>query len=325
MLSVSAHQKIITVLGVLAVAWSALVAGAGRAPAQLLEPKPHTIAVMLSSDRSGCFAPGVVSAIKYFTTARRQQLNAKGGVNGRKLQLKFYDDFTDANKTRANFASAFSDPNLIGIVGLSSSTRGKSVIDDVGASGIPFISGMSRDDFFASYPNAFSIEPAAGAEIAIIQKFVQSQNFRRPAYIGFSGDLYAERYQHALAQSTPDGTQLITHRFTQHEDFRLDEAVVRTVIQDIKAKSPDIIFMGIHSGPGGRFIKKLNEAGIRIPVFVILGRIERMRLVLGGGPMQQTMYQLAREGIPNVFNERLRQRIWRNPDVQWIFQDKRLP
>ena len=35
------------------------------------------------------------------------------------------------------------------------------------------------------------------------------------------------------------------------------------------------------------------------------------------------MSQIAREGVPNVYSERLRQRIWRSPQDTWVFDDIR--
>jgi len=302
----------------------AVLAFATNTRAQTVLSTPYTIAVMLSSDHSGCFAPGVTTAIKHFTKTRLTQLNRTGGINGKPVRIQFYDDFTITKKTVTNFTKALADPTLLGIVGLSSSTRGKAIIASVGESGVPFISGMSRDDYFFRYKNTFSIEPAARDEILVVQKFVSTRKFKRPAYVGFSGDLYAERYRLALAHTTPDGTELISHRFPQRDDFSLSDEAVDRAVADIKAQQADVVFLAIHSGPGARFIEKLNQAGVTIPIFVALGRIERMRFALGDGPMRQNMYQLAREGIPNIFNERLRQRIWRNPHLKWIFQDKRI-
>ncbi|MGI9405084.1 MAG: ABC transporter substrate-binding protein [Hyphomicrobiaceae bacterium] len=299
-------------------------------PAHALGEKPFTIAVMYSSDRNRCFTPGVVTAVRYFTQARADEINARGGIGGRKIRLAFYDDFATLEETVKNVDIALKDENLIGIVGISSSTRGNAVISKIGAADVPLISGMSRGDIYAPYPNAFSMEPSVGDEITTVRRFLKVRGFKSPAFVGFEGDLYAERIEEALNPKEDDETEtggaaIATHWITRNDDDELEEAVIGKAITSIQEAKSDILFLAIHSGPGAEFIRRLRDANVSVPIFVVLGRIYRMKNLLVNTPYKQDMYELGREGVPDVYNERLQQRIWKDTRSRWIFDDVRTP
>ncbi|MEL7542784.1 MAG: hypothetical protein AAGJ70_03320, partial [Pseudomonadota bacterium] len=59
------------------------------------------------------------------------------------------------------------------------------------------------------------------------------------------------------------------------------------------------------------------------PSFVVLGRVSRIKRLLASERYPADMFELGREGVPEVYNERLQQRIWKNPNDPWIFDDLR--
>ncbi len=290
-----------------------------------LASDPLTIAVMYSSDRNRCFTPGVVTSIRHFTKRRAAEINANGGIAGRKVRVAYFDDFATTKETVKNTEAALTDKNLAAIVGMSSSTRGKAIVQKIGAAKVPWISGMSRGDIYAAYPNIFSMEPAVVDEIASVRRFVASRGFRQPAFIGFSGDLYAERIASALNDVDGDETQVAQHWLPQTDDYSLDEDALQSAIDAIKMANSDVVFVALNSGPGAKFLRRLTEAGISIPAFVVLGRISRMKPLLPGDTFKQDMFELGREGVPDVYNERLQQRIWKDAHTRWIFEDARSP
>ena len=284
---------------------------------------PLTIAVMYSSDRNRCFTPGVVTAIRHFTQRRVSQINANGGIAGRKVRLAYFDDFATTRETVRNTVQALENENIAGIIGMSSSTRGKAIVERIGAAKVPWISGMSRGDIYAAYPNIFSMEPAVADEISAVRRFVASRKFQQPAFIGFAGDLYAERIASALNDVDGDETAVAQHWLPQTEDYSLDEEALARAIDDIKSAGSDIVFVALNSGPGAKFLRRLTQAGVAIPAFVVLGRISRMKPLLPDDSFGQDMFELGREGVPDVYNERLQQRIWKDADKRWIFEDER--
>ena len=110
------------------------------------------IAVLVSSDKNGCYDPGVVRAIRHFATAKADGINRSGGAGGRQLELDILDDFEDASATTDNVRQALDQKDLVAMVGLSSSTRAKAMFAEIGPqlqeSGVPFLSDISLDQLF---------------------------------------------------------------------------------------------------------------------------------------------------------------------------------
>ncbi|MGI9378505.1 MAG: ABC transporter substrate-binding protein [Methyloligellaceae bacterium] len=299
-----------------------LIAGAlsfSYSDAALPQEPAFRISVFLSSDRDRCFSPGIVKSIRHFTRQRAEQINAAGGVNGRKLELFYYDDFEEIELTKQNVATALKDRDMIAMIGISSSTRAAAVVDDIGASGIPLISEISRSDLFERYNNIYTMAPTVLDEVGTVGEWLRNKDFSNPAFVGFAGNLYSEQYAEQLNQAS--GNRFQDYWFPDKGDFSLDPDVQKSIIEQLKERQPEILFLSVYSGPGARFLKALYDAGVRVPVFVVLGRIRTIQNLIKLSPADFELYALAREGVPSVFNERLRTRIWETPRRRWIFND----
>lgn len=281
---------------------------------------PVHIAVVANSDQSRCFAPGVTAAIRHFTKRKADELNAGNGLAGRQIVVKFYDHFRDVKLLQAQTREMLQNPDLVAIIGISSSSRGATVVEDIARAQVPLISGMSRGDIFASYPNVFSMAPAVTDEIGAIRTFLRRSTYKRPYFLGLKGDKYAEQFADELIGGVNSPSAFWMARDANGE---FDESGVDGAIDTLVEQDADIIYLAIHSGPGGRFLRRLRERGLERPVFVVLGRIGRMLTVLSPGPYKADMFELGREQVPHVYNERLQQRIWATPQERWIFEDKR--
>ncbi len=301
------------------------------APAQSADtPAPgsyYNIGIFISSDNDGCHIPGDVRAIRRFTTQRAAEINRAGGVNGRELRLKFMDEFDDVENTRRLVDEAVSDPAMIAMIGLNSSTRGAKVVGRIGRSGIPLISEMSRSDLFAPHDNIFALTAAVEDELDVVGKFLDGSHYARPAFIGQAGNLYIERIHQALAQDEAGKGIDQTHWLNiDTSDYSIaDTDAADRVIDNMVAGQADFLFLAIHSSPGVEFLKRLRERNISLPVFVLLGNLGRMQQLMKDNPYPADMYIRVRGTAPFVLNERLRQRIWKTNEKNWIFQPTRSP
>lgn len=283
---------------------------------------PVHVAIIANSDLNRCFAPGVTAAIRHFTQRRAEELNAKGGLAGRRIITKYYDHHQDVKLLQEQVAEMVQDPNLVAVIGISSSSRGATVVEEIAKTNVPLISGMSRGDIFAPYPNTFSMAPAVTDEIAAIRNFLKGSTYKKPFFVGLKGDKYGEQFADELIGGVDSPSAFWVSRL---DDGRIDDSGTDRAIDIMVEQGSDILYLGIHSGPGGRFLKRLRERGLEKPVFVVLGRIRRMLNVLAPGPYKSDMYELGREQVPHVYNERLQRRIWAAPGERWIFENKRAP
>ncbi len=308
----------------LAVSAYCVVATALAQTASALSLPPYKFGVLVSSDSDRCYNPGLVKAIKAFSAQEIAELNAAGGIHGRQIELKLFDDFEVKSKTLEFLKSALEDPTMLGFVGIGSSTRGHFVFDLLGQqiakSNMPIVTDISLGQIYEPYPNVFSMASAVDDELDVVRAFLKDNGFSRPAFVGIDGDLYSASLGNGLAKSDSEPA-LVVDRRVAVKHYAIEPEAVDPVVQDILSSNADVVILAIHSGPGAEVLKKLTAAGAKIPIFVLYGRSSTIIRRSGKLPPGLRFFQLGRDGVPYVYNERLRQRIWKSGTDGWIFND----
>lgn len=271
----------------------------------------YTIAVHISSSKKEN-GPEEVFAIQDFVRRRAEMINTQGGVKGRKLNIRFFDDKTDVKKTIANVDEALTDPRLLAMVGIWNSTRGSEVMDTVGASGKALISELSVENLFAKHRNIYTLTRAVSDEEDVFVSFA-SGKFQRLAFIGLKNDLYTKAFHDHLAR--PDAKVPMVAASWIEGEIEDSEAEIDRMIGEIKTKNADILFLSVGSRRGSQVLDRLAKSDIKIPVFIALGSINGVVSHPTGGGKRYlgSFYEIAEGGIANLNNERLEQ-LMRSPD-----------
>ncbi|MEQ8823647.1 MAG: ABC transporter substrate-binding protein [Filomicrobium sp.] len=283
-----------------------------------------TVAIHVSSDGNRCYNPGVVAAIRHFTRRYEDLINLSGGIHGRELRTLVLDDFESADQTVSNVREALQDPTSIGMLGIPSSTRGRVVFDKLGSDikgkAIPFITEMSLDEIFVDHPNVFTMASSVRNELEVVRQMIANGGLQRPVFVGLDNDLYSMALEEGVAAGSP---ALVGRIRVPVRDYQLPDTVSRETAMQIAALQPDLIVMSIHSGPTATLMGDLKSLGIDAPVLILLGRIASVTRNLDPPGYGGSISQIAREGVPNVYSERLRTRIWRSPSERWVFEDEK--
>jgi len=305
----------------------ALAIGAGPAAAEVAEAaqnSPLTIKVLISSRNNRCYGRGYVPAIRKLATLEQERINAQGGIAGRRLRVDFLDDEWDEKKTIANIRSAIADPEALAMIGLSSSRRAKAVFETAGQeikdSRVPFLSNISINSIFSAFPNVFTTRASQDDErIPVLIQFVKQIGAARPAFVGIKGSLFSD----SLAGGLKRATSLVAdHRLARNRG-QFDPAEIATVVEDLKQKDPDLVFLTVGGRRSAGIIKALTAAEITPPLF-ITGRIESIpSKIVRAYPSD--LYQIAWGELPNVYNDRMRRLIPRSASEQWIFAGRKNP
>jgi ABC-type branched-subunit amino acid transport system substrate-binding protein len=274
------------------------------------ESFPYTIAVHVSSSADG--GPEEVAAIQDFVARRAETINEAGGIQGHPVEIKVFDDKSKVEKTIENVEEALKDPRLIAMVGIWNSTRGSQVMDIVGASGIPLISELSVESLFADHRNIYTLTRAVSDEQEVFLSFAKDR-FKSLAFVGLKGDLYTTAFHNHL--ETAEGQLPIEASLWIDGELDQQRAEVEAVIEQIRSKKIDTLFLSIGSRRGAEFLAALSRQNIDIPVFIALGSINGVVTQAGGGGRDYAggLYEIAEGGIANLNNERLEQ-LMRNPE-----------
>jgi hypothetical protein len=290
--------------------------------AEAAQRPPFSMAVFLTSKTDDCYDAGAATAIKRLARHAQNRINREGGIAGRRLVLNFFDDQRDAKKAAANLASAISDPQTVAMIGLSNSTRAKAAFDaagkDLKASGIPFISDISVGGIFADYPNVFTTRASEDEErMPVLTEFVKQMHFERPAFVGLQDSVASSNLGDALKKFLGPTAIVADHRL-KLTDEKLDAGDVTAAVADLKAKNADLVFLSVGSSRTADVLKQLKDAQFTPPLFAT-GRIDAL-LSDPAGAYANNIYQLAWDGLPELYNDRLRKLVSQSPNPNvWIF------
>lgn len=289
---------------------------------------PLHFGVLISSDADGCYDAGLIKSIRKFTADEINAINRDGGILGRPVKLQVFDDREDKDKTVAHLEAMIGDPNMIGAVGFGSSTRGHYAFGKVGQkiaqSMLPLVTDISLGQIYAPYPNVFSMASAVEDELDVVRALLKDRGFQRPAFVGIKGDLYSASLGDGLARAGSE-PQLAVDRRVVVDNYKIDPEAIGPTAEAIVQAQADVVILAIHSGPGAKVLQALVDADFKVPVFVLYGRIATIINLADALPEELRFYQLGRDGVPNVYNERLRQLIWRSGGAGWVFDDSPNP
>jgi hypothetical protein len=285
---------------------------------------PLNVPIFISSRDDLCYDNGQVAAIRRLAVQEQRRINRHGGVAGRRLQLTFLDDQRDEKKTAANMGLALSDPQTLAMIGMSNATRAKAAFDasgkDIKKTGIPFVSDISVAALIADYPNVFTTRPSEDEErMPVIAEFVKQMKIARPAFVGLDGQLASSNFGDALTKVFGPGVMAADHRLHLVGDDLLDPGELASAIADLKSKNIDFVFLSVGGSRTADVLKKFKAEGLTPPAFVT-GRITSLGLD-GDAAYPNDIFQLAWDGFPDVYNDRLRKLVSESPDPgAWIFQ-----
>lgn len=307
-----------------------MTAGGGSAraveKAEAAQGPPVHVALFVSSRKDLCHDTGDIAAIKRFAAYQQRQINLRGGVAGRPIQFRIFDDERSDAKAVANMREALAERNTIGMVGLSNSARAKAVFDALGSeiakSGIPFLSDISVSSIFERHKNVYTTRASQDEERApVMAAFVRSMGFKRPAFIGAAGSVFSDALGDSLKKLHDDGTLVADHRIAAVEG-KLDDTALGRAIDELAANPPDIVYAAVGSRGLPALMERFKAAGLAPPLFVS-GRLDTLpREVTSDYPAP--LYQMVWDNLPDVYNARMRAIMAQYPNANWVFEGAKI-
>ena len=290
--------------------------------AEAAKGPPYNIAVFVNSRADACYDPGDIGAVRRLTARETQRINRHGGVFGRPVDVVVYDGARDEQKTIANVRRALADPQLLGMVGISNSQRGKAVFDAVGdsisKSGVPFISDLSVNSIFEPFKNVYTTRASQDDDsIPVIARFAQEMKFKRAVFVGAKDAVYSTALGDGLEKEL--GAEILVGDWRlARVDGKLKPDDVLATASNIKDKQADLLFLNVGNAGAVEVIKALTAAG-STPAIFLGGRIESLPPEIANS-YPNAIYRLAWDQPPEVYNDRLRKLITPENTASWIFE-----
>jgi branched-chain amino acid transport system substrate-binding protein len=209
------------------------------------------------------------------------EINAKGGVHGRKLQLISRDDGYDPDRSLAQTLRLIEDEKVFALIGAVGTPTAVATIPITSARNVPFIGPFSGAEFLRDFElaNVVNIRASYGAEAeAWVKHLTEDRHFTRIA-IFYQDDSFGRDglsgVKRALARR---GLELAAEG-----TFERNTRAVASAWRTIKRVEPEAIVMVGTYGPCAEFIKLAHRSGAR-PTFVNISFVGAVALARELGP-----------------------------------------
>jgi branched-chain amino acid transport system substrate-binding protein len=184
--------------------------------------------------------------------------NAKGGINGRKIDLELFDDQGDPT-VGTNVARKIAGEGFVAMLGTAESAVTVAMIPILRQSKIPNItSGQSPAIAATKSPFAFYNGPTSNTYDETLAKYlVDDKGVKKVALISNNGS-YGKGERDAFTKAlsdrgiTPVDDQVVT---TDQKDFS-------AALTSIRQKEPEVLFVGSEEVEAGLIVKQAKELGI---------------------------------------------------------------
>lgn len=206
------------------------------------------------------------------------EINAKGGINGRKLKLIAYDTVSDPSKAVQLATKLIRDDKVVAIIGPSTTGESMAVVPVAEKEQIPLIS-CSAGIKITEPVKKWVFKTAQNDSLAVsrIYEHLQKQKQTKVALLTVSDGFGASGREQLKAQADKSGISIVFDETYGPKDT--DMSTQLTKIRGSQAQA--IICWGTNPGPA-IIAKNAKQLGINIPVFMSHGVSSRKFIDLAG-------------------------------------------
>ena len=196
----------------------------------------------------------VVGANTYFS-----HTNARGGIQGKKIEFIQYDDKYEPENTFSNTIKLLTKDDVFALFGFVGTPTVKRVLPIITESNIPFIAPYTGASFLRTKDlnNIVNFRSSYNEELdALVEYLTKQKNITRFA-IFYQNDDYGEEGYIALSNALSKRNLQLSAEGT----YKRNTLSIRHAIHEIEAAKPEaIILVGAYK-PTARFIEKVKEYG----------------------------------------------------------------
>lgn len=293
----------------------------------------QTVGVLISKRYDRCYGNGYDEAIRKMMMRERDRINARGGINGASLEVKFFEASRGDGNTDQGFEAAVTaaqealkQSELLALIGITSSDHVRRIVESVGEQltkdDIAYIADNSASDVFQAYPTVFSTRPAQSGpdgRARVVAEFLKTQGAARVGVFLNEGREYSKAFGNdVISRLGEDKIAWVGRHNKFSGSVESDELDLQ--IAALKTANPDFVVTSTMSKQTEVIIGKLADAGISPRIFV-LGSLSSMKqAVLDRYPSD--VFELTTDDLPEVFNSKLGKLVQQGSPDEWIFEGR---
>lgn len=234
--------------------------GSTQATKQVNESE-DTIKIGLLTPRTGKVAQYGIN-VENAAKLAIDEVNAAGGIDGKKVEMIVYDNKGDATESINLFKRLVDNDKVVAIVGPVISSTALAVAPLAEQKGIPVITPTATNvdvtlDSDYMFRACFT-DPYQGG---IMSKFAADDLKAKSAAILYnSGDDYST----GLAEAFKENFEGLGGNITDYEAYTEDEKDFKAVLTNIKANAPDVLYVPDYYNTIGLIAEQVKQVGLEV-------------------------------------------------------------
>ncbi|MBI4805358.1 MAG: ABC transporter substrate-binding protein [Desulfovibrio sp.] len=208
----------------------------------------------------------------------KEEINAKGGVQGRPIELIVYDDESDVNKAVLAAEKLLKKDQVCAVIGPTTSGSTLAIMNKFPAAQVPMVSMSAAEKIVSPVnPWIFKVAPSDRHAVGRILKHAQSKGYKKIAILTVS-DGFGQAGREVLKELVPgQGFTLVAD-----EVFGPKDTDMTAQLTKIKDAAPDaVICWGTNPGPAV-VARNRMQLGITIPLYMSHGVASKKFIELAG-------------------------------------------
>jgi branched-chain amino acid transport system substrate-binding protein len=187
------------------------------------------------------------------------EINARGGIHGRKLQLVREDDRCDPASAIAAVKKLISEDHVFSISGGGCSNSAFAAREEIEKSGIPWLASSVHDGITRPIaPNIFSLSTTSSIESAAQVAYAQKHEVKRLAIVAMHDSWGRSRYEPLIAMLKKQGITPVAD-----EELAADANDATPQVLRLKQANPDIVIMELFPKPAAVFVRDSAKLGFK--------------------------------------------------------------
>ncbi|MEO8858955.1 MAG: ABC transporter substrate-binding protein [Burkholderiaceae bacterium] len=223
----------------------------------------ETIKIGIITDKVGP-AKGYAEPVTQGAVYAVKELNAKGGILGRQIDLMVEDDQAKPDVS-ATVARKLIDNGAVFILSLSVTTATQQVQAVTVQTKTPQLTPSNSGDTLTTQinnPNFWQTGPLGSTQIATLLSYARNKNFKRVAVIADNSDL-----GQLTARFFKTGLEKSNIQVVSEEVVPMGSTSAEAQMQKIRAATPDALFLaGVTTPENLLVLRAYRQLGLKLPV-----------------------------------------------------------
>lgn len=223
----------------------------------------NTIKIGMITDKVGAakaYAEPVAAGVSFAV----KELNAKGGILGRQIELLVEDDQAKPDVS-ATVARKLVDAGAVFILSVSLTPATQQAQSVTKETKTPHMTPSNSGDTLTTQidnPNFWQTGPLASTQIATLLSYAKNKNYKKVAIIGDNSDLGQLTNRFFKAGLEAAGVQIVAEEVVPTGATTADPQM-----QKVRAANPEALFMtGIVTAPNLLILRSYRQLGLKTPV-----------------------------------------------------------